>query len=216
MKKSYFIRKAMRDFFLYELKTLPAQLAGFVMVAVAYRYRKTNLADLPKWILPWANPEDWTGGTLGHKPEDNCVPRNLRDQYQGFWGFYRYHAMRNRAHGLRNYEWSHIHLVEGAIQYYSPSYVRWYADWYLYKQGLAIAGNEFWYGAWQDKCYGFYWIKYFNAFGKVRYVNWKLGWRITPSDAVDGNPGTSVRWKIGTTPTWQIFPKFGTAGSDYD
>lgn len=193
--------------------TIPVQLAGFVMVAAAIPYRKTPLADLPRWLIPWANPEDWTGGWLGHTPKDNCVPLNLRADYSGIVGFYRYHAFRNRAHGLRNYEWYLLKIRPAAVAYYATDDIPWFQDWWLWKAGFAVAGKSYWYVAWQGKYVGVKWIRYFKAFGALRYVEMKFGWRITPADT--NFLPSSMRHLHGTNTTLQVLPKFGRAGSDY-
>lgn len=196
------------------LAKIPFQVLGLVMVVIAYRYRDTDLADVPKWLRPWVNPEDWTGGWLEHQPGDNCVPPDLRDEFSGFWGFYRYHALRNRAYGLRTWDFFNLRLKEGEIHYKTNQDLKSYSDWWLFKNGYAKQGARYWYFAWQGGRIGFAYIRYFKFLGKLRYYQCKFGWRIHPRDADGFNP-TSNRWRYGTTATIQP-AQFGRAGQDYD
>lgn len=198
------------------LASIPFQIFGLVMVPIAYLFRDEDLDYLKiahPWVIPWVNPEDWTGGWLNHQPGDNCVPKFLRERYKGFWGFYRYHALRNRAHGLRNYDWHNLRLIEGAIGFETPYYLPYYQHWYLKKWGKAVNGNRFWYYAWQGNHYAFKYIRYFMWRGELRFYECKFGWRITPKDVVYGYDDNSIRWKHGTTATFQPV-KFGRYTDD--
>ena len=195
---------------------IPFDILGLVMVPVAYRYRDVPLVAMRKhykWLLPVVNPEDWTLGWRGHKAGDNCVPADLRVRFSGFWGHYRYNALRNRSHGLRNYDWYNLDLIEGQIDYRTNQYCKYYSDWWLWKEKLAKPGARFWYVAWQGKHYGCKYLRYFEAFGKLRYIEFKIGWRIDPRDKEEGYRTESIRWNYGTTPT--ISAGIGRAGEDY-
>ena len=200
------------------LAKIPLQVLGFFMTVIAYRYRDTDLADLPKWIRPWANPEDWTGGWRGMKPGENCIPADLRDEFPGFWGFYRYHGLRNRAYGTRTWPFFSLKLEDNQIHYRASDGegLQSYSDWFLFKEGLAKEGASYWYFAWQGKHIGFKYIRYFMFRGKLRYYQCKFGWRITPRDSLGRSANASShRWKYGTTVTFQPL-QLGRAGQDYD
>ena len=201
-----------------KLLSLPVQILGFFVVPFLWHYRKVDLASMlryNKWATPWVNPEDWTGGWRGHPPEYECLPKDFReDGWTGFWSFYRYHAMRNRAHGLRNFSWWNLPLKEGEIEFETPEHIPAYADWYIWKYKKPKAGDKYWYFAWQGRRIGFKCIRYFEFRGKLRYYQCKFGWRIGPYDA-DGRISTSYRWQHGTTATFQPI-QLGIAGSDYE
>ena len=182
------------------LLTIPLEILGLVVVAILIRYRDVPIEQMPKWSLPWVNPEDWTGGYLDHQPGDNCMPPDLRQEYKGAWGFYRYHALRNRAHGLRNYDWYVLELDENKIQYCAPAKLANYSDWFLKKYGFNTPGMAYWYIAWQDNRAGFKWIK----FTKKRVISFKFGWRIEPTDAINGFNPRSIRWVYGVAPTISV------------
>lgn len=198
------------------LAKIPLQVLGFFMTVIAYRYRDTDLADLPRWIRPWANPEDWTGGWRGMKPGDNCIPEDLRDEFSGFWGFYRYHGLRNRAYGTRTWPFFSLKLVGGQIHYQTNNDKLYsYSDWWLYKNNYATPGAAYWYFAWQEGRIGFKYIRYFDFRGETRFYQCKCGWRINPNDARNGYNPKSHRWNYGTTVTLQPI-QLGRAGQDYD
>lgn len=203
---------------LHTLISLPFEIVGLAVVAYIYRYRDVDLAHmktLHKWAMPWVNPEDWTGGWRGFKPGDNCVPADMREEFSGFWGFYRYHALRNRAHGLRNYSWYNAKMKEGEIEYVTPDYCKAYSDWWLFKNRDLKPGSRFWFVSWQGFYCSYKYIRYFSFRGKLYYIHWQAGWRIKPVDAEEGYKESSMRWKYGAPPTIQP-PHFGRAGSDYD
>lgn len=206
-----------------KIASLPFQVAGWFIMPFLWKYRAVDLAQMKaehKWATPWMNPEDWTGGYLNHGPEMECIPKNLREDYHGFWGFYRYHALRNRAHGLRNYDWFAPKLNEGHIEYLTNEYCESYSDWWLWSRGKAVPGKSYWYFASCNgsmdhaRLLGFKYVRYFKAFDKLRYYECKFGWRVNPKDALGYNE-KSLRWKYGTSATFQPF-KIGRAGSDYD
>jgi hypothetical protein len=201
-----------------KLLSVPLQILGFFVVPLLWRYRKVDLPSMltyNKWATLWVNPEDWTAGWRGHPPEYECLPKNFReDGWKGFWGFYRYHALRNRAHGLRNYSWWSVKLKEGEIEYLTPKKLHSYGDWWIWKRENPKAGDKYWYFAWQGRKIGFKCIRYFEFRGKLRYYQCKFGWRIGPYDA-HGRIESSHRWQRGTTATFQPI-QIGVAGSDYD
>ena len=90
---------------LQNLIKLPVLVLGFIIVPAMWPLRHTPIKDIPKWLLPWCNPEDWYGGYRGLPRDYNCVPHNIYGGKHGFWDYFRYHALRNGADGLRNYDW---------------------------------------------------------------------------------------------------------------
>jgi hypothetical protein len=134
-------------------------------------------------------------------------------KFDGAFGFWRYHALRNGAKGLRLRPEFVLKLDAAKIGFVTNEIVPHYQDWWLWKNRFPNYGGKWWHVTWQDNCYGFRYIKYFRFRGKLRYVESKLGWRIGPYDK-HGPIENSGRWAHGATPTLQII-KFGTAGSDY-
>ena len=201
----------------HSLRTLPYDVAGLVVVPFLWKYRDIDykvMRDNHPRLLPWINAEDWTGGIRGHQSGSNCMPADLWDEMgDGRWGFYRYHALRNKAAGLRHMEKFVLRLSAAQIHYITPEECEWYQDWWLYKYKNPKPGNTFWHLTWQRDCIGFEYIRYFVRFGKFRWYRCKLGWRIGPGDRHGYNP-KSARWVLGATPTFQIL-KFGIAGEDY-
>ena len=84
----------------------------------------------------------------------------------------------------------------------SPRYLPFYANWYIHGD-LKHPGARYWYVAWQGHAVGVKYLRYFEWGGKLRYVECKFGWRITPRDIREGYREDSVRWVHGTTATLQ-------------
>jgi hypothetical protein len=207
------VLRALRQSFLRTLIVLPVDFLGLFMVLIAYHYRNTDIKKVPRYLKPWINPEDWTGGWRGFKPGDNCVPADLRERYQGLWGFWRYHALRNGSSGLRNYDWWTLKIEPEKIGFITNGEVSGrYSDWWLRPNGYAFAGAKYWYICWQRKYVGVKMIRYFHALGKLRYMEIKFGWRLTPNDTVENE--WSIRHLHGTTTTFQVIPKVGTSLDD--
>ena len=81
---------------------LPMALLGYVVMPLMYRKRNTPLALLKWYEKLFANPEDWHGGFLQY---EGSVPPWYKARHADkseFYQFYRYHAVRNPADGLRN------------------------------------------------------------------------------------------------------------------
>lgn len=163
---------------------------GLVMVAAVYKYRNTDYAQLPAWVKPWANPEDWQGGVLNYA---GSVPRWYHKKWPDkseFYKFYRYHAIRNPGDGLRGYRWSQLHIEPSKAGYWTPKYMRSYEARHA-DEGDKVLG----YIAWQGWYCGMKWL----FLGKKKYVEFKWGFRIEPRDVEEGLPDTSVRKKIGAS-----------------
>lgn len=170
------------------LKALLA-LTGFVMVAVVYRYRNTGYINLPFWVKPWANPEDWQGGVLDYA---GSVPtwyhRKWPDKSE-FYKFYRYHAIRNPGDGLRGYAWSQLHFNQARASYWTPKYLQ------RYEAKAAGDSKIVGYICWQGWYCGMKWL----FLGKKKYVEFKWGFRIEPRDVQQGLPENSVRRVLGAS-----------------
>lgn len=161
------------------LAKVPVIVSGFLIVPlVMWWYRKRPIKDMPKVLLPWTNPEDWTGGFRNFPPENNCVPTNVYDGKVGFRRFVQYHAFRNGGDGLRNYEW---HLCRYDAD--SMRIVEHGPDGYKIRQG-----------------------KYLSIGRRIGKRFLKFGWRMTPQDVANGFDPNSIRWKHGASPAWSFRP----------
>ena len=167
---------------------LPTLIAGFIMVIPLYFYRKRPFDDVPKIFLPWQNPEDWNDRMMG--TEHSLPSWWVKQMGSGFWSFYKYHAIRNPANGLRNFDFIDLDLKEGEISYWTPKYFKHYAPWYISKYNE----NTCLYVAWQGWKAG---IEIIHIWSDERYFVFKFGWRVCPRDAVEGYSETSHRWKHG-------------------
>ena len=88
-------------------------LLGLFVVPFMYRYRNTKLMWVPWYFRPWLNPEDWTGGTQNNV---GSIPDWWRKRMgDGKWSFYKYHAIRNPADGLRNFKWLNCQIEPDKI-----------------------------------------------------------------------------------------------------
>ena len=132
-----------------------AKLVGLVVVPFTFPWRFTAYWAVPAYYKPWINPEDWTGGWRNHPKDYQCIPKDLQPRYKGFWGFYRYHALRNGASGLRNYKWFLRKLRPEQIDVMSKG------PWtFVWTRSIGMV--------------------YFDK-GPVEA---KFGWRLTPSDYI--------------------------------
>ena len=168
---------------------IPTILLGFLMVALLYKYRKRPFDEVPKVFLPWQNPEDWNDRMYG---TENSLPEwwVKRMGGDGFWPFYKYHAIRNPANGLRNFDFIDLDLKEGEIEYWTPEYLRHYAPWFK-----DVEHNKTYiYVAWQGWKAG---IDIMHIWNSERYFTFIFGWRVCPRDAVEGYDEKSHRWKLG-------------------
>ena len=167
---------------------LPTMLLGAVMVPLLYRYRYTDLQDLPFWAMPWANPEDWHGG---FKDYDGSLPvwwvsRRGNDD---FWSFYKYHAVRNPADGLRNFKWLQLWIDKNKVKYWTPKFYEHYEPWWDRTPG--VRG----YLAWQGMSLGVkvQWVR------KSSYTEFKFGFRVEPNDAKRDLVDDSARKQLGAS-----------------
>jgi len=154
---------------------IPTALAGPIVVPILYAYRKRNFDDVPKVFRPWQNPEDWLGGPEG---TEHSLPQWwINEKGIGFWSWWHYHAIRNPANGLRNFEWIDLEPVPEEIKYWTPYYLRRYEPNAMRKANLKNAG----YICWQGLRMG---CKYVHVWGPDRHFVFKFGWRIGPNDAL--------------------------------
>lgn len=169
---------------------LPTVLLGTIMVALLYPFRKTQFDKVPKIFLPWQNPEDWIGGTAG---TEHSIPQWwINENGTGFWSFYKYHAIRNPANGLRNFDFIDLDLKQWKIHYWTPKYLKYYEPWYVKKEHPEL--KTYGYVAWQGWKAG---VKIEHIWNDERYLVFKFGWRVEPRDAEEGYREGSERWKNG-------------------
>ena len=191
---------------------------GLFIVPFLYRYRFTELDNLPIWVMPWANPEDWHGGHNGyegsippwwqaktHVPIKHLwrVPFNWVRKLLGkepwevpvkAWGdsrhsFWRYHARRNPSDGLRNFRFLQLWIDREKVWYWTPDLYRHYEAWYDKTPG--------WRGYIAGQ--GFYigikvqWVRV-NSYSELKW-----GFRVEPSDARFELAEDSARRHLGAS-----------------
>ena len=152
---------------------IPTALLGFIMVPLIYRYRHTDYGQLPSWTKPWANPEDWCGRGNGN----NSLPLWWIKKFGNtFKQFYRYHAIRNPANGLRSYELLDADIIPEKVRFKTNQEMK------RYDVSKVRAGPKrtVWYFAWIGFRAGFEIIHIWND---TNHLNIKFGWRIEPSDS---------------------------------
>lgn len=167
---------------------IPFAIMGLWMMRVMYYDRYTHINALPWYKKIFANPEDWRGG---FKDYEGSVPtwyieKMGGDSYRTFW---RYHAIRNPADGLRNIKWLQLWIEKDKVKYWTPKYFDRYEPWADRTPGWRF------YIAWQ----GFYaglklqWVR------EKTYSEIKLGFRVEPRDAHHELPESSVRKVLGAS-----------------
>jgi len=159
---------------------IPVVLLGPVAIAIMYRYRHVRYVDLPAWTRPWANPEDWEGQINSHR---YSLPEWYIDQEGlGFRQFWRYHAIRNPANGLRSYEWLDLDVVPEKVQYKTNFLLEYYDPSHVRKVLPKVFNGTAWYFAWQGFRAG---LKVVHIWSDERHLVIKFGWRVAPKDAID-------------------------------
>ena len=169
-------------------------LLGLVMVAVVYQKRYTPLEQLPKWAILWANPEDWHGG---FKNYDGSIPpwfKKKMDKRSEFWQFYKYHAIRNPADGLRNVKWLQLWIDKDKVEYWTPVFYKHYDAWWVRRDDSEFTG-VIGYIAWQGAYMGLK-VQWYR---KESYSEIKFGFRVEPQDAVSELPEHSARRHLGAS-----------------
>lgn len=160
---------------------VPTALAGFIVVPFMWRYRATDRDDVPRVFLPWLNPEDWHGGSEYQRGRShNSLPQWWIDRHGiSRRSFYRYHAIRNPANGLRNFELLDLEIEPSRLRYWTPRYLRHYEPWHMRPTRVTSGG----YICWQGLRAG---CKYVRLWDAEHHFVFKFGWRIEPRDAHEG------------------------------
>ena len=168
---------------------VPVAALGLLVVPFLYKYRYTQLDMLPLWAVPWANPEDWQGGFLGN---EGSLPEWWKQRMVGEnpkWAFYKYHAIRNPADGLRNFEKLQLKINKDSVHYWTPKYFDHYEPWADRTPG--------WRGyiAWQNIHGGIkvQWVR------EKSYSEFKWGFRVEPRDAHYELDQNSARRALGAS-----------------
>lgn len=171
---------------------VPTALSGLVVVAALYLYRKRLFDEVPKIFLPWQNPEDWYGGPEGTV---HSLPQWwINGHGSGFYSWWHYHAVRNPANGLRNYEWVDLEIVPEKVKFWTPEYLRFYEPWHTRKHHPEL--KSYGYICWQDWRMGVKFVhiwpdlkkdivlwKWTLAKAGPKHLVFKFGWRVEPRDA---------------------------------
>ena len=149
---------------------------GLFTIAYMHRWRNTPFEEVPKWTTPWLNPEDWYG-TVNHYayslPKWWAESRGLN-----FKSFYRYHAIRNPANGLRNIERLDLAIVPEKVRFKTNYFMNRYEPVRLRTSRFTTA----WYFAWQGFQAG---LKIVHIWNDERHLVIKIGWRVEPLDATN-------------------------------
>jgi hypothetical protein len=164
---------------LYVPLKLSILLLGLVVTPILYLYRKRSLDDVPGVFLPWQNPEDWNGGPEG---TEHSLPQWWVEQEGvGFWSWYKYHAIRNPANGLRNIEFLDLDIKPDEIDFWTPKYLKYYEPWWTRKHHPEL--KNYGYVCWQGLRAG---MKFVHLWNDKRHFVIKFGWRIEPRDKKEG------------------------------
>ncbi len=156
--------------------TIPVALLGLVVVPLMYPLRSTSYKYLPWWTRLWANLEDWEG-----QPNNSVesLPLWYYNKYGGgFKSFYKYHATRNSADGLRSFAWFALAADEDKIGYRTKQYFRQYTPAVARDNNIKTFG----YICWQGFKMG---VKLVHIWNDKRHLVIKFGWRIRPIDKVE-------------------------------
>lgn len=167
---------------------LPMWALGFAVMPLMYQKRYTPLDQLKWYQKLFANPEDWQGGHLNYSGSVPTWYRNKFPDKSEFYQFYRYHAVRNPADGLRNIKWLQLWIEPEKVRFKTPLYLKHYEAWYHDAPGV------YWYVAWQGVYAGLkvLWVE------KDKYTEFKFGFRVTPADC-EGLSDTSARKALGAS-----------------
>ena len=168
-------------------------LLGLVMVAFLYRYRKDPFDSVPAIFTPWKNPEDWNDKPKGN--EDSLPTWWVKRRGSStFWDWYKYHAIRNPANGLRNYSLFVISFDKSPeFEYICDEYRKDWGVWTAVHRDPER--KTWWYVCWFKFQLG---MAYYHRWNDDKHIEIKLGWRINPTDKVDGQASTSVRKQVGS------------------
>lgn len=167
-------------------------IIGLPITAGLYFLRDQDKGELiGTWMTPWINPEDWTGGPQAYL--DHSLPEWWIERHDGkvtFGMWWHYHAIRNPANGLRNFEWLDLDPIPEMIRYRTPMYLTYYEPWHVRKgvdvPTIRIGGTikhypkNYGYLCWQGFRAG---AKFVHHWNDERHFVLKIGWRIEPRDA---------------------------------
>jgi hypothetical protein len=184
---------------------IPVSLLGVLVVPLLYGYRSLHFQDVPKIFTPWLNPEDWSGGPEG--VWGYSLPEWwLLKEGSGFKSFFRYHAIRNPANGLRGIEFLDLDIKPDLIKYYTPRYFRYYEPWFLRR--LESEPKTAWYLCWQGWRAGFKFVHLWkdDKRGNPRHFVFKFGWRIEPRDQKEGPDPDGQRAREGAGFASKLIP----------
>lgn len=164
---------------------------GLFLVPVLWQYRANHVSWMlkhRKWLVPWINPEVWQGGPLAQQGlAHNGLPQWWIDREGiSFKAFWKYHAVRNPANGLRNYELLDLDIDPGRVKYVTNEYFRHYEPIPMRRQSKRIAAYLAWQG-WRAGC------KVVVVWNEGRHFTLMIGWRVQPSDAEDPIVLSSLR-----------------------
>ncbi len=210
----------------------PTWALGWLAIPPMWRYRNTQYDQLPWWTRPWGNPEDWLGGPEAHS---NCLPKWWVDKHgDGFWSFYRYHAGRNGANGLRSFEWLDLDIDPKKVEYTTNILMRHYEPWHMRNLNAGARQSEegatfqmvlAWYWCWQGWKAGYKYVRLWKDLQPHWWTDWKwwifsgpksgprhmvvkFGWRVQPSDTTVGPDPDGIRGKdAGFATKAQVYRK---------
>lgn len=161
---------------------LVTTIAGLVVVATMYRLRNTHINVMRhRWkiLLPWVNPEDWYGGPKG--VDGVSLPQWWIDRegisFKSWWW---YHAIRNPANGLRNFEMLDLDIDMKRVRYVTGHYCRMYEPSSIRNRVVKAGRNTIWYLAWQGWKASFKIVHIWNA---ERHLQIRIGWKVEPRDS---------------------------------
>ncbi len=153
-------------------------LMGLVAIPFMWKYSAIDYNNLPNWARLWSNIEDWQG-----QPNHwgNSLPRWWVDSRGAkFWSFFKYHALRNPANGLRAIDPFGLSIEENKVCYVS-TYETFadaessgnYEPGRMRRKGRRVSA----YFAWQGWKAGMDFVYIWSA---DRHMSIKIGWRVNP------------------------------------
>ena len=187
---------------LFLIVKIPTVILGLVAVIFLWQYRSTYYRNLKSWTRPWANPEDWKGGPQSYEnslPEwwvikhlsvyahwwhrivnifkHKYKPTGTKNRGAKFWSFYKYHALRNPANGLRSYELLDLDIDMARVKYITNIMMTYYEPRDM--RNLLKARKTAAYICWQGLKAG---VKIVHLWNDKKHFVLKIGWRIEPKD----------------------------------
>lgn len=179
---------------------IPVALLGLLLNPIMYYYRNVPLAEIPWYLLWLANPEDQFGGYPGF---EDSLPAfwKRRMEAEGWslrYAHWFYMSIRNPADGLRNFKWLQAKLDPDKIKYLTNEYLR------HYEPRAMEQGKWYWYFCWNGYSLG---MKVNRVWSDTRYLTFKWGFRIQPSDTNIDNVDTGgTRYLLGASMATKFLP----------